>query len=112
LKPSERIESGLQTRLVKGVETETKVKKVRTECIYQNHRIPKKDRKRFCSFKVKVNKKKSNAKVWVTPNCATQLKARVRIVFKAAADEKKTVWQRTWRVKRDTSSRCSLTGNG
>ena len=94
------------------MQTEGTVKRVKATCLFQNQRVKnKRDQKRLCSFKVKVNQKGSNAKVWVTPRCATQLKARVQIVIKVPG-EGRDIWSRTWKVRTDSSNRCSLSGNG
>ena len=110
-KKTKKLRSGKRTKLVKSVTTGGgNLSRVKAQCLFQNHRVKKKDRKDLCSFK--MTRSTSNARVWVTPKCATGLKARVHIVVRNVPGEGKVAWQRTWRVARDTSDACYLHGNG
>lgn len=105
-----------RTRLIKAVRTKGTVAKVETTCRYRSQQLPSKnDRKRLCKFDVKLTQATSTrngARVWVTPHCATDLKAKVRIVTRNIPGEGRDVWKRTWKVRQDTSDRCSVQGNG
>ncbi|MCB0920022.1 MAG: hypothetical protein KDC39_15795 [Actinobacteria bacterium] len=100
LKKAKKLRSGKRAEVVRSVEAGGgKVSRVRAQCLFQNHRVKKSDRKDFCRFKVK--RSSSDAHVWVTPKCVTNLKARVSIVFRNVPGQGKVTWQRTWRVAQD-----------
>lgn len=106
-----QLKSGKRTKVVRKVETQGRVAKVTAQCLYQGQPVlKKKDRKQLCA--ITVNQTRNNAKVSVRPKCATDLKVRTRVVMRGVPGEGKVTWDRTWKVKRDTSDQCRLSGNG
>lgn len=100
-----------RSKLVRKVVSEGRVAKVRATCLYRNQRtLSRKDQRELCA--VTVQKTRQNAQVWVTPRCSTNLRARVRVVVKGIPGVGRKVYERTWRVERDTDHACQLSGNG
>lgn len=104
---AQRLKVGKQNRVVRSIRTNGKLKQLRVNCYFPEHKLTGKKQRSLCL----TRSDKRRGVVEVEPLCSTQLRINVRIVAKATG-QPRAAWKRSWRVEKRPRVVCSLNGNG
>ncbi|MCH9814847.1 MAG: choice-of-anchor D domain-containing protein [Actinomycetia bacterium] len=101
------------TKIVKSTITNGTIRKATAKCFLKGEKLTGKDKRANCNVVVKESRKATttNVKMKATPECSVGLRIQAKVQAKATG-EKRNTWKRTWKVKNNPRTSCTLTGNG